>query len=205
MPIARHAQVIGVTDVGAKLELVIALDLGPVAHELVLVFTLEKRAIARVLYQRVAEMEVARARHADRESRHSCRIRRVNVQSRDSRIFGGCGTQATRCYLHMITQVPETEVGQKSRTKRIVEATGDAVISNARDASEATCIRREAIATQSGPKQTGTGTCELLQTVAPEYCQPFTRAKVGPDVETIGIEYASARSSEVVAEDSCRR
>src|ERR1700737_3313954 len=140
MPVARDAQVLGVTDVGTKLELVIALDLGPVAHELVLVFTLQKRAIARVLSQRVAEMEVARAGHADRESRHSRRVRGVDVQPRDSRIFGGCATQAARCYLHVITQVPEAEVGQKSRTKRIVEATGDAVIANARDAGEAACI-----------------------------------------------------------------
>ena len=99
----------------------------------------------------------------------------------------------------MITKVSEAEVGQEIRTKRIVEATSDAVISDVRDASKAACIRGEAIAPQYGAKQTRTGTCELLQAVATEYRQPFARAEVSADVETIGIEHACARSSKVIA------
>ena len=96
MPVAGHAQVVGEADIGAELEAVIALDFGPVVHELVLVLILEERAVARVLSQVVSETKIAGARHADSESRHSCGVRCVNVQSRDSRIFGRRGTQAAR-------------------------------------------------------------------------------------------------------------
>ena len=54
--IARHPQILRVTNIRAKLDLVIALHLGDIAHALELLFTLDQRAVAATDTQPVAEI-----------------------------------------------------------------------------------------------------------------------------------------------------
>src|SRR4030081_490604 len=70
--VAGHAQVIRVTKVRAEFDRVLPAEIGPIVHELILVFLFIKRAIALIHVKRVTKKElISPARLLNRKGWHA--------------------------------------------------------------------------------------------------------------------------------------
>src|ERR1700683_2558765 len=96
MAVARYAQVLRETYIGAHFESVVAMNLGHVINELELAFCFRERAVALVDAERVTEQSLVADRVIDIEGRQARSVRGVRVQARDTRGQGRFGAIAVR-------------------------------------------------------------------------------------------------------------
>src|ERR1041384_3393178 len=106
MGIARDAQIVCITNVGAKLNRVLAADIRPVVHELILMLAFCQRAVALIHSQRVTKLKIGSPRSMNRESRHggSCAIQ---VDAGYAGVFGGCRAKASGRHVHVVARSEE--------------------------------------------------------------------------------------------------
>ncbi len=112
----------------------IALDLCPVIHELVLVLLLGQWTIAVTLGLRaksISEGKQSIIREKARKIRHSRRICLVRkIESHRACILGGRGSESALCHIDPIPEPTEAEVRQQSGAKRVIKASRQALIPN---------------------------------------------------------------------------
>src|SRR5262249_27132681 len=78
MNVAGNSQIVGIAYVRTEFDGVVAVDFGPVVHKLVLMFALQKRAVALIRTERVSKIEVRQsARNV--KVRHSGSVQSVYV------------------------------------------------------------------------------------------------------------------------------
>ena len=192
VPVAGNAQVLGIPNVSAKFQSVVAPDVGPVIHPLPLLLFFIERTIALVVTQRVTEVKAPSA--VDKERRHS-RSNRVEIQAGDARVLGRSRAQAVRVHEHTVTVEPETEVRQPGGIECIVKAAGDALVARARLAAEPESQVRPARLHPKGARRRFLKTGEAVPTKKMEL---FSLVLIGPDVEAVTVEDLLARPGEVL-------
>src|SRR5207244_13649811 len=109
-------------NIRAELNRMVAVNLGPVIDELVLVFVLDQRTIASVHSERVPELEQAVAVPVNEERRHAGVEIFVDVHTGDDRVLGGGRTDSVRLAKDLIAEPTEAKIREQSRTKLVVQA-----------------------------------------------------------------------------------
>src|SRR5215471_20539732 len=94
--VARHPQVVSVPDIASELDGVTAANVRPIVHKLVLVLAFGQRAVALIVAQGVAKLEVLGARDRNIEEWHSGGVRVIDVQAGNSGVLGGCRAEPAR-------------------------------------------------------------------------------------------------------------
>ena len=127
--VARDAQVVCAADVGTKLEGVVALNLGPVVHELILVFILDQRAIAAIDAQRVPEAGTdCSAVSVDEEGGHAGVEVVVHVHARNTGVLRRRRADSVWLAEYVVANIPKAEIGEQSWLDGVIEAARDGVI-----------------------------------------------------------------------------
>ena len=140
MVVARHAEVAGIANVPAELNLVVAQNFCPVVDKLELIFLFHQGAVATIYSQTIAEVAEAAALTdcasiLPVSAGASNEIRRLTggeviagVQARDADVLRRCCTHTVGYDVDVISHIPEAEVGENRRTQSIVESTGNTLI-----------------------------------------------------------------------------
>ncbi len=129
-----NAQVGGVPQVRAELELVIAQNLRPVVNELLALFLLDQGAIATGNVEGFAKVSHG---PIEKEPRKSSRGDVGGVQARQPQSGcrgGGCRVEFRG--VRVVTEVSESEVRQQRVAQRVVKARGQAIVVDQRLASQ---------------------------------------------------------------------
>ena len=192
MLIARHAQVVGLPDIGTELERVIAVDVRPVVDELILVFVLIERAIAAIDAECRTGAEEVVTVSVDEERRH-VGSEGIVVQAGDTQRLCRIGPQRVWSYEDFVAEVAEAEIGQQIGPHGIVEAGRDAVVARIRDAGERAGAAAGFKARPNGQTEgSGRGGFELRQAVAAEDVNLLVKVMIYPCIELIFIRLHAA-------------
>ena len=114
MRIAGHAQVVGVADVRTEFNTVLAADVRPIVHELILMFLLDEGAVALVHVQGVAKKELGGSGLLNRKGRHG-RRGTVQVHAWNAGVFGRRRPKAPGTHIHPVPHVAETDIRKQRR------------------------------------------------------------------------------------------
>src|SRR5690349_17577083 len=123
--IAGNAQVVGITHVSPKLKGMLSFNLGPVVNELVLVLLLMKRAIALIDPERVPKKKIRSFRRANRKRWHGRGVNRVEIDSRNTRVFSRRCTQPAWRNIYAIAHIAETKVCKQGWAERVIETSSN--------------------------------------------------------------------------------
>src|SRR5919106_2564789 len=125
MPIAWNPEIHRAANVRPELDGVVAEELRPVVDELELPLVLTQRAVAARELQRVTEVELvsrvaARSVAVQEEGRHPP-AEIIDVQSRNAGVRRRVDIAAARVDVDAVAEPAESEIGQKGRTKGVVD------------------------------------------------------------------------------------
>ena len=199
MAVAWHAQVECLTDVDTELEGMVALNLGPVVDELILVFILNQGAVAPVHAQCIAEAEEVAGVTVDKESGHARIEIIVYVQAGDTGILRRSGANSIRLPKDFITEPAKAEVCQQRRLHCIIKARRNRMIARVRPSGIGISGTRGIEARPTGYETEGArgDHAELLQAVAAEDVQLIGGVVIDAGVEGIVVALHAAGGCEV--------
>src|SRR5215470_10621970 len=125
MAIARHPQIQRPTYICAELNLMVSKDLGPVVDELELVLAFGERTVTASNVQALAKLTYTGGlRYIPTavgvtyyELRKSRRESFVKIYAGDTRSSHRLGAETVRKNVHVVTEVPEAEIGYQRRAE----------------------------------------------------------------------------------------
>ena len=201
--VGRYTEVHRVTNVGAELELMVALDLGPVVDELELLFALGERAVAAADVEAVAKVRQAFLLSGAAVAAVDCREERGQAAGLGgAEVHSGNAERGHRVAarigiggLRIVLEVSEAEVGQQVGADRFVEAGGQAVVVNGGLAVEAAGPEAE---TAERTEAAFAVQIEVIQAEAAEDLKAMRRVVIDAGVEGVLVEIARTGANEVV-------
>ena len=110
MEIAGYAQVLGMADICAELQRVVAKSVGHISHPLKFVFLFVERAVALVNRERISKCQSRASQLIHGDAGHARGVVIVEVQAGNSGIFCRRSTQAVGIHEHAVAKESEAEV-----------------------------------------------------------------------------------------------
>ena len=198
--IARHTQVLGVTDVSTKLKLMVAFHLGYVTHELVLALFFDQRAVATRNAQPVSEIRqvaggVGSAPIVHIEFAQARREVVSHVRVWNAEVAHCCDTGVRLVRHRVVLEESKPEVAQQARAERLGRTHRQTVVVNVRAAGQSAWTEAHAAnRTQAGRA----GEREAVQAEAAEQAESLAGREIDSSVKAILVVRTGSGSDEVV-------